>query len=425
MSCKRTHPGVVCVCQVCGVEFHPPLSSVSLGGVLNPGCGKFCSRTCSGIGRRGARLTMEERYWKKVGKNGPVPAHCPELGPCWTWSGSTNGKEGGFNYGVLGVTTCSPKLTLAHRFSYELHIGPIPEGLWVLHRCDNPPCSNPAHLFVGDAVANGNDMIAKGRHPYLCDPNRDVRGEANSQAVLTNDLVREIRRRKEAGQKRRQVSRELGLPRSAIDGVWYGYSWTHVSDDASADNQAVKPSRIKIRKPAPLPRKGPMSLDQRLWRRVNKDGPIPESCPELGPCWLWTGKPTGGGYGTLGIGGGKTTLRAHILSYTLEYGPIPDGLFVLHKCDVRGCVRPSHLFLGDAGINARDMSAKGRSHFNRPESHREGEAVHNAILTPDIVREIRRCKASGMTRQATADLLEISLGLLGNVWYGASWNHVV
>lgn len=72
---------------------------------------------------------------------------------CWVWSGRTNRQH----YGTLGER-------LAHRISYEFYVGPIPEGLCVLHRCDNPPCVNPKHLFLGTRADNAEDRDRKGRY---------------------------------------------------------------------------------------------------------------------------------------------------------------------------------------------------------------------------------------------------------------------
>ncbi len=80
---------------------------------------------------------------------------------CWGWTGAENR----FGYGVIGTGPASAKPRLAHRVRWELVNGPIPPGLYVLHRCDNPPCTNPAHLFLGTYADNVHDMIDKGRRP--------------------------------------------------------------------------------------------------------------------------------------------------------------------------------------------------------------------------------------------------------------------
>lgn len=78
---------------------------------------------------------------------------------CWGWNGATFSSSGG--YAALRDHT---RTVRAHRVSWELHRGTIPAGLWVLHHCDNPVCTNPDHLFLGTHDDNMADMVAKGRH---------------------------------------------------------------------------------------------------------------------------------------------------------------------------------------------------------------------------------------------------------------------
>jgi hypothetical protein len=95
-----------------------------------------------------AERSLFERWNEKVDRTGE----------CWVWTGARNHISG---YGVMGGKDIGT--VLAHRFSYEHHVGPIPEGLFVCHHCDNPPCVNPEHLFVGTHQDNMRDMVAKGR----------------------------------------------------------------------------------------------------------------------------------------------------------------------------------------------------------------------------------------------------------------------
>jgi len=96
-----------------------------------------------------ARTPIEMRFWSKVTKGAG----------CWEWTASTDHK----GYGKLAEGGRQGRTLSAHRVSYELNVGPIPDGLLVLHRCDNPPCVRPDHLFVGTHTDNAQDMAKKGR----------------------------------------------------------------------------------------------------------------------------------------------------------------------------------------------------------------------------------------------------------------------
>lgn len=95
------------------------------------------------------KAPREDRFWAKVRRG--------EQNDCWEWSAGVDN----FGYGRLNTRGV---VDLAHRLSWELAHGPIPDGMCVLHRCDNPPCVNPRHLFLGTRDDNVQDMIAKGRH---------------------------------------------------------------------------------------------------------------------------------------------------------------------------------------------------------------------------------------------------------------------
>lgn len=122
-------------------------------------------------------LPPEERFWPKVDKRGP--------NECWPWLAS-NDQHG---YGAFWT---GEYLTKAHRFSYSLANGSIPDGIDILHRCDNPSCCNPDHLFAGTAKDNVDDMISKGRESKP--PRNRVDGERNGHAQYTDAQVRQFRK---------------------------------------------------------------------------------------------------------------------------------------------------------------------------------------------------------------------------------------
>ena len=133
-----------------------------------------------------------------------------------------------------------------------------------------------------------------------------------------------------------------------------------------------------------------------------------------GGCWLWTGNRDGKGYGHYRQG--RLQLRAHRLSYAVHVGEIPHGLFVCHRCDVRLCVNPEHLFLGTALENSRDMVSKGRS----PHGERSG---HNTV-TEDQVREMHSLYLAGESQARIARRFHVSRGLVCEVMRGRTWRHL-
>lgn len=144
------------------------------------------------------------------------------------------------------------------------------------------------------------------------------------------------------------------------------------------------------------------TTEQRFWEKVNKDGPTPSHCPELGPCWLWTASTRDKGYGAFvyAVENQVVQGRAHRYVWERDKGHIPVGLCVLHHCDTPACVNPAHLFLGTKADNNHDMQRKGRkvvggTHCGDAGKYARGVHHHNAKLTEETVREMRRMYAVG------------------------------
>ncbi|SRR6266478_4076534 len=132
---------------------------------------------------------------------------------CWRYTGGLNGR--GYGNFWLDGKTCS-----AHVVSFELHNGPVLEGMQVCHSCDYKPCINPEHLFVGTQQDNTDDMIAKGRGRF--------KGEESGQAKLTAEDVMYIKRLIEDGYSVSSIADLYNMTYQAIRHIKIGRSWRHV-----------------------------------------------------------------------------------------------------------------------------------------------------------------------------------------------------
>jgi hypothetical protein len=162
-------------------------------------------------------LTSEDKknFWDQV-KIG-------DANECWEWRGRKN-RAG---YGALWIVSAN---FFAHRISFSLENGPIKPGLLICHTCDNPPCCNPSHLFLGTQQDNLKDMYTKGRgkKPPL---NKGVgfkKGEGHFMARLTEEKVVSLRKRYANGENAGALSRELGMSKSSIRHLIKRRSWKHL-----------------------------------------------------------------------------------------------------------------------------------------------------------------------------------------------------
>ena len=156
------------------------------------------------------RKTLADRFWPKVDKRGPDE--------CWPWTAYISPYIG---YGWMGRGGRGNGGLNSHRASWEVHFGPVPDGLCVLHKCDNRVCVNPAHLFLGTKGDNMRDCIKKGRYR-----NGYLRGEASPLAKLTEVQVREILA---DSRKSSEIARAYNVSHAAIWMIKTRRKWRHVA----------------------------------------------------------------------------------------------------------------------------------------------------------------------------------------------------
>lgn len=178
--------------------------------------------------RRNLENTFHQRFWSRVDKNGPIPNYCPELGPCWIWTGSVHSN----GYGALNR---NGKDIGPHRASWEIHFGSIPEDKIIHHRCYVPLCCNPVHLALETYSGNALDSSEKGRW-------RDQNGIKNNSAKLTDEDVHQIRRIFSKSNCRGigvQLARQFGVTTSVISEIKNGLAWMHVKKPDHTNAQSA------------------------------------------------------------------------------------------------------------------------------------------------------------------------------------------
>jgi len=155
--------------------------------------------------------TLKRRFYERVEPD-------PNSG-CWLWFGGVD--ENG--YGRVKA----PVKTRSHRMAYIWNVGPIPDGMVIMHKCDTPACVNHNHLRLGTNLDNIADRHAKGRTTHDCgNP-----GEAHPNAKLKESDVIEIRRRVANGERRAVIAQDYKVSLTRISKIMTGKSWSHIKEN--------------------------------------------------------------------------------------------------------------------------------------------------------------------------------------------------
>jgi len=198
-------------CALCKKEFQPSLSYEQK---------KFCSIECYGQSMAGNEkpsfweVATKEEQMKRLKSSFEKYVIRNEDG-CWGWKGCLSKKYGSLQYGG------KYKSISAHRASWLIHKGEIPEDLFICHTCDNPVCTKPEHLFLGTPTDNVLDMIKKGR-------NKPTRGEKSASAKLNEAQVIQIKELLEQNESMTQIAKKFGVHIVTIHDIKYKKTWSHI-----------------------------------------------------------------------------------------------------------------------------------------------------------------------------------------------------
>lgn len=356
--------------------------------------------------------------------------------------------------GYRPIVKSNGRTEIAARAAYELWVGPIPQGLSVLHACDNGCCIEPTHLYPGTAARNYADMVERGR-------DRKARGEESGTAVLNEAAVLDIRARWERGESQPHIAEMYAVGTHTVRAVINGWTWKHVTGGTPAVRQSDCPEpveavpdddwmpegprsaavpcsvagcgrpvvsqglcpahRQRLRthgdvqadKPVGFMRSSRYDVVAVLARASRSEDPAPYGLPV--PCLLF---PSKSHRRPLAKGSDGRARAVYAIAYEEWVGPIPDGHYVLHRCDVPTCIERTHLYTGTQGQNMADKIERGR------DNPAKGEAHFRSKLDADKVREIRRRRTDGDTMAAIARDLGVAHGTVKAVVDGRTWVHV-
>ena len=199
------------ICASCGKEYKPRNDKIKTSKTCSQSCrGKYAGKISGEkIHARWANETPEETRMALLES---YERFVIKKEGCWGWKGAKKAK---LHYG--GLTFRNRDNLTAHRVSYELFIGPIPKGMFVLHKCDNAECSNPDHLFLGTILDNKRDQIAKGR---------------SSVEKLNVEKVKEIKRMLSNGILHKVIAKEYGISLRTVWCIQTGKTWSDIYVEA-------------------------------------------------------------------------------------------------------------------------------------------------------------------------------------------------
>ncbi len=180
---------------------------------------RFCKPECKRANWHNRSMipqSIEARFWPKVLKTDN----------CWLWQGATNGQTG---HGQFGIDHGH---VYAHRYSYELAHGPIPPGVMVRHKCDNPPCVNPDHLTLGTSQQNVHDMVSRGRTHLQAHPEKARRGQAHHNARFNDADILTIRQLFADGMSTKALAQKYTMAATSVNRILSGRAWGHLPNPA-------------------------------------------------------------------------------------------------------------------------------------------------------------------------------------------------
>lgn len=260
---------------------------------------------------------------------------------------------------------------------WETIRGPITKGLCVCHKCDNPKCVNPDHLFLGTPRQNNKDRASKNRSAV----NKTAKNK------LSDDTIDLLKKDYQTGIGSSDLARKYGVSRGTV--------LRYIGNDV----------RKKVEKEMP-------EIYGKDLQRFKDSITISDN-----DCWQWHGPLLNGRmkYGMFSLfnDGKQEWFMAHRMAWRLQNGPIPNGLFVCHKCDNPGCVNPKHLFLGTHQENMKDRQQKERQ--------AKGEKSGRTTLTQEDVDKIRKRYESGESGGSIAKEYPVTLSAIHAIVSGLSW----